>query len=186
MQNKYSISIFWSDEDEEFIALSPEFPGLSAFGETHAEAVKEAEEAIMGMASLYKEEDEALPAPKKLPEHSGQYRIRIPRSLHTALVLEAERQGVSLNTLTGSYLSQAIAETTTLAAIKNELNDLRNIVEKACLDIHEMKNRDVGEFFTNGFSFGLKIATKQHSRKILGVSPTIELKTVNTYESNPF
>ncbi len=146
MEHKYSLSVFWSDEDEEFIALSPEFPGLSAFGKTHDEAVKKAKDAIEGLASLYKEDNETLPAPRKLPEHSGQYRIRIPRSLHTALVLEAERQGVSLNALTGNYLAQSFAETKMLDSIKKELLGLHDAVNRACLGIAEIKRWNHEEY----------------------------------------
>jgi len=34
MVNRYSFNIEWSEEDEEYIATCPAFPGLSAFGET--------------------------------------------------------------------------------------------------------------------------------------------------------
>jgi len=35
MNNKYALQIFWSEEnDEGFVAVCREFPGLSAFGET--------------------------------------------------------------------------------------------------------------------------------------------------------
>jgi predicted RNase H-like HicB family nuclease len=39
--NKYAIEIFFSEEDEGFIAVVPELPGCSAFGETEEEALKE-------------------------------------------------------------------------------------------------------------------------------------------------
>jgi hypothetical protein len=41
MANRYSFNIEWSDEDEEYIATCPAFPGLSAFGETEEEALSE-------------------------------------------------------------------------------------------------------------------------------------------------
>ena len=107
---KYSLSIFWSDEDNSFVALSPEFPGMSAIGEDREEALKEAQYAMNTMEDMAKEHGDTLPNERKLPEHSGQFRIRIPRSLHTALALEAERQGVSLNSLVQVYLTQGITE----------------------------------------------------------------------------
>ena len=42
MEDKYAPSTFWSDEDEGFIAIFSEFPGISAFGKTPDEAVREA------------------------------------------------------------------------------------------------------------------------------------------------
>lgn len=40
------IEIFYSVEDEGFIAIVPELPGCSAFGETEEEALKEIKVAI--------------------------------------------------------------------------------------------------------------------------------------------
>ena len=42
MQNKYRFDLNWSDEDDGYIAVCPEFPGLSAFGETAEESLAEA------------------------------------------------------------------------------------------------------------------------------------------------
>ncbi|MBQ7608352.1 MAG: type II toxin-antitoxin system HicB family antitoxin [Desulfovibrionaceae bacterium] len=107
---KYSLSIFWSDEDDAFVALSPEFPGMSAAGDNREEALKEAQYAMDTMEDMAKKNGDTLPCERKLPDHSGQFRIRIPRSLHTALALEAERQGVSLNSLVQMLLTQGITE----------------------------------------------------------------------------
>lgn len=96
--NKYSINVQWSDEDECFVALVPEFPTLSAFGETQEEALAEAKVALQGFIDIYKEDGTSLPEPKYVPTHSGQLRIRLPKTLHSELAKEAERQGVSLNT----------------------------------------------------------------------------------------
>jgi len=43
---KYSIELFYSEEDRGYIALAPELPGCSAFGETEEEALKEIKVAI--------------------------------------------------------------------------------------------------------------------------------------------
>ena len=43
---KYGFDIFWSDEDKGYIATCPDFPGLSAFGETEEDALQEAKIAM--------------------------------------------------------------------------------------------------------------------------------------------
>ncbi|HOO54694.1 MAG TPA: type II toxin-antitoxin system HicB family antitoxin [Methanothrix sp.] len=43
---KRAIEIFYSSEDEGYIAVFPEFPGCSAFGETEEKALNEAKVAI--------------------------------------------------------------------------------------------------------------------------------------------
>lgn len=42
----YSMHIHWSPKDNAFIATSEEFPGLSAFGNTHEQAAHEAQVAM--------------------------------------------------------------------------------------------------------------------------------------------
>ena len=43
---KYAIEIFYSEEDEGYIAVVPELAGCSAFGETEKKALKEIMTAI--------------------------------------------------------------------------------------------------------------------------------------------
>jgi len=44
MKHRYAVR--WSDEDAAFIAVCPDFPGLSAFGDTPADAVAELDVAV--------------------------------------------------------------------------------------------------------------------------------------------
>ena len=67
MENKYTIHIFWSDEDEGFIAICDEFPGLSAFGETREEALKEAQIALRLTIEQYRAAGQSLPQPHVIP-----------------------------------------------------------------------------------------------------------------------
>ena len=43
---KYEVIIYWSNEDNAFIAEVPELPGCMAHGETPEKALKNAKEAI--------------------------------------------------------------------------------------------------------------------------------------------
>ncbi len=64
MNNKYTIQIFWSVEDEAFVAVCQEFSGLSAFGKTREEALKEAQIALDLMIETYQEKGIRLPEPQ--------------------------------------------------------------------------------------------------------------------------
>ena len=64
MNNKYTIQIFWSVEDEAFVAVCQEFPGLSSFGETREEALQEAQIALDLMIETYREKRIRLPEPQ--------------------------------------------------------------------------------------------------------------------------
>ena len=67
MKTKYAIHIFWSDEDEGYIAICDEFPGLSAFGETRVEALNEAQTALDGMLETYRLKGIQIPEPQLFP-----------------------------------------------------------------------------------------------------------------------
>lgn len=64
MQNKYEIIIFWSDEDEAFVADVPELPGCMAHGVSRAEALANAEEAVALWLETARELGRAIPQPK--------------------------------------------------------------------------------------------------------------------------
>jgi predicted RNase H-like HicB family nuclease len=106
----YSIRIVWSDDDEGYVATSPEFEDLSAFGTSAGEAIAELEAVIRIAIETYRDSGWSLPEPKRVHEHSGQLRVRLPKSLHARLADEAERDGVSLNTLIVTFLSERIGE----------------------------------------------------------------------------
>jgi predicted RNase H-like HicB family nuclease len=67
---KYSIELFYSEEDGGYIALAPELPGCSAFGETEEEALKEIKVAIDLWQETARKEGRRIPQPieKELPK----------------------------------------------------------------------------------------------------------------------
>src|SRR5437899_816346 len=106
--NKYGFRIVWSDEDEGYIATSPEFPGLSAFGATQEEALTEKLIAQDLFIEDMRERGEELPAPQVASEFSGQTRLRLPKSLHRLAAEVAATEGVSLNQFLLEAVSQRI------------------------------------------------------------------------------
>ncbi len=64
MENKYTIHIFWSVEDDGFIGICDEFPGLSAFGETREESLHEAQIALNLMIEHYHASGQTIPEPR--------------------------------------------------------------------------------------------------------------------------
>lgn len=63
MRHQYSVMISWSEKDVAFIARVPELPGCAAHGETHEEALAEAQEAIALWLSTAREFGDPIPRP---------------------------------------------------------------------------------------------------------------------------
>ncbi|MDE3088598.1 MAG: type II toxin-antitoxin system HicB family antitoxin [Chloroflexota bacterium] len=61
--SKYAIEIFYSEEDEGYVAVAPELPGCSAFGETEEEALKEIKIAMELWMETAKRESRPIPQP---------------------------------------------------------------------------------------------------------------------------
>lgn len=61
---KYEIIIYWSNEDDAFIAEVPELPGCMAHGETPEKALKNAKDAIQLWIDTAKEFGDSVPEPK--------------------------------------------------------------------------------------------------------------------------
>jgi len=57
----YAIEIFNIEEDEGFIAIVPELPGCSAFGETEERALREVKIAMQFWLQTVKEIGRAIP-----------------------------------------------------------------------------------------------------------------------------
>ncbi|HUP63471.1 MAG TPA: type II toxin-antitoxin system HicB family antitoxin [Thermoanaerobaculia bacterium] len=64
MTSRYEIIIFWSDEDQSFIADVPELPGCMAHGSSYAEALANAQEAIPLWLETAHEHGDQIPEPK--------------------------------------------------------------------------------------------------------------------------
>lgn len=61
---KYEIIIYWSDEDNAFIAETPELAGCAADGETYGEALANLQVIIDEWIETAKELGRTIPEPK--------------------------------------------------------------------------------------------------------------------------
>ncbi|MSQ15570.1 MAG: type II toxin-antitoxin system HicB family antitoxin [Dehalococcoidia bacterium] len=61
---KYEIILYWSNEDQVFIAEVPELPGCMAHGDTHEAALTNVKEAIELWIDTAKEFGDPVPEPK--------------------------------------------------------------------------------------------------------------------------
>lgn len=110
---RYPAQVFWSDEDEGFIARAPDLPGCSAFGETQEEAIDELQSAIEAWVEAANAAGNLIPAPSSPASetaYSGKVLLRMPKSLHARLAEGAKSEGVSLNSHIVCLLASSSAD----------------------------------------------------------------------------
>lgn len=76
-----------------------ELDGCQSTGDTIEELYKNLNEALEGYLEVKIENGLPIPKPENVEGYSGKFNVRLPKSLHQRLAIEADREGVSLNTL---------------------------------------------------------------------------------------
>jgi antitoxin HicB len=105
MELDYRISLH-KDEDGDYIAKVEELPGCVADGRTPNKAVENLREAMKSWMLSRAEAGLHIPEPRDSSEYSGKLLVRMPRSLHEKLSVQAASEGVSLNQYIVSTLSE--------------------------------------------------------------------------------
>ena len=87
-------------EDKEeggFVVSFPDLPGCITCGETIEIAIVNAMDAKKVWLEAALEEGIEIHEPNSLEEYSGQFKLRIPKSLHRSLAEHSKKEGISMN-----------------------------------------------------------------------------------------
>ena len=91
-------AIFHLNKDDGSITVTvPDLPGCITCGETVESAVANALDAKKAWIEAALEEGVEIHEPDSLEDYSGQFKLRIPRSLHRALAEHSQREGICMN-----------------------------------------------------------------------------------------
>lgn len=97
MELPYRMEIIPDVEEGGYAVTFPELPGCITCGETLEQAVKNATDAKKAWLEAALDEGIAIAMPDELNEYSGQFKLRIPKSLHRQLSEHSKREGISMN-----------------------------------------------------------------------------------------
>ncbi len=103
---RFEIRPLSESEGGGYLVEFPDYPGCMADGETPEEALVEGRDALTSYLETLKALGRA--APTAGPTYGGQWRQRVPKSLHAALARRAAREGVSLNLLVNTILAEGL------------------------------------------------------------------------------
>lgn len=97
MNLPYRMEVVADHEEGGFIVSFPDLPGCITCGNTIEAAVANAEDAKRAWLEAALEDGIEIQEPDELDAYSGQFKLRIPRSLHRSLAERSKREGVSMN-----------------------------------------------------------------------------------------
>ena len=97
MSLPYKIELYPDVEEGGYAVACPELPGCLSCGETIEEAIESIEDAKRAWFDAALEDGYPIPEPSKINEYSGQFKIRMPKSLHKKLAEHSKAEGISMN-----------------------------------------------------------------------------------------
>jgi|YNPBryBLVA2012_1023415.scaffolds.fasta_scaffold00058_9 antitoxin HicB len=83
-------------------------PGVISDGATPEEAIRRGRDALKAALLTLREFGDPVPEPGSHLWASGQWRQRVPKSLHARLVRRARQEGVSLNALVTALIAEGL------------------------------------------------------------------------------
>lgn len=99
-----------------FLITFPDLPGCMSDGATEAEAVGNGKDAFKAWVSARKDAKKEIPEPfyhpDTVPEVSGKFVTRLPKSVHAKLAERAKAEGVSLNMLVLAFVAEGLGRKT--------------------------------------------------------------------------
>ena len=93
----YKMEIVEDKEEGGFVVSFPDLPGCITCGETVESAVANAMDAKKAWLEAALEEGIAIHEPDSIDDYSGQFKLRIPKSLHRLLAEHSKKEGISMN-----------------------------------------------------------------------------------------
>ncbi len=100
MSLPYRLEIVSDSDEGGFAARYPDLPGCITCADTIEDVVKNAQDAKKLWLEAALEDGIEINEPgdpSNLPNVSGQFKIRMPKSLHRSLSMHAKQEGISMN-----------------------------------------------------------------------------------------
>ncbi|MBD9241722.1 MAG: toxin-antitoxin system HicB family antitoxin [Ruminococcaceae bacterium] len=93
----YRLEIVPDSDEGGYAARYPELPGCITCADTMDKLVANAEDAKRAWLESALEEGLAIAEPARDEDYSGQFKLRLPKSLHRALAEHSRAEGISMN-----------------------------------------------------------------------------------------
>lgn len=108
MNLNYKIEIVKDNDEGGYALRYPELQGCFTCAVTVEEGLQKLEDAKKSWIEACLEEKIAIPEPVGTEDYSGQFKLRMPKSLHKSLAEHSKQEGISMNQYCLYLLSNGI------------------------------------------------------------------------------
>ena len=105
----YKIEVIEDKEEGGYALHCPELPGCITCAETISQGIEMIEDAKKSWFEACLEDGIQIPEPSSFNDYSGQFKLRIPKSLHKTLAERSRQEGISMNQYCLYLLSSSIS-----------------------------------------------------------------------------
>lgn len=108
MSLPYRVEVLPDEGEGGFALHCPELPGCVTCADNLEEGFRMLEDAKRCWFTACLEDGTSIPEPVRPEDFSGQFKLRIPKSLHSRLAQKSREEGVSMNQYCVYLLSKGI------------------------------------------------------------------------------
>jgi antitoxin HicB len=105
---RFTVRPMTEEEGTGYVVEFPDLPLCMSDGATVEEAITNGRDALKCCLLTMKEFGDPVPKPGSANAASGQFRLRVPKTVHARLTSRAEQEGVSLNTLVTAMIAEGL------------------------------------------------------------------------------
>ena len=104
----YRIEIIRDDEDGGYALRCPDLRGCITCADTIEKGLEMIKDAKMCWFEACIEDNIPIPEPGNFEDYSGQFKLRLPKSLHKTLAEKSRQEGISMNQYCLYLLSSSV------------------------------------------------------------------------------
>lgn len=97
MNLAYRMEIIEDKDEGGYVLTFPDLPGCLTCADSLSELFESAKDAKQTWIEGMLEDGKPIPLPSDIQSYSGQFKLRLPKSLHKSLSMHAKEEGISMN-----------------------------------------------------------------------------------------
>ena len=97
LELNYPMEIIEDPDEGGYVVSYPDLPGCITTGDTIEKAIINARDAKKAWLQAAIEDGITINKPNEVSAYSGQFKLRLPKTLHNQLAEHAKKEGISMN-----------------------------------------------------------------------------------------